>query len=200
MPKQNVKFLKTFSVGLKETHPLREHYQIPLPIQEITQLTEIITEPESDITESEIENMTEHDPHTLERMLLKFEEEKKDRKATAGFSIPYSLEIRQNFQVMSTIVAATADEVKAKLIVLPPKGLEGKLTKKTLLLDLDETLIHTINPKNNYNLINVKQENCKTLFLKDPSNTMVCSIKVSIRPYAMKLLQEMSSIYEVVVS
>lgn len=111
---------------------------------------------------------------------------------------PYELtfEIQHNFSIMESLGKPTLDEIEARGITLPPIK---KMTNKTLLLDIDDTLIHTINPKFNYSAMNVKHTTAETVLYKDQETLDFITMRVLIRPYALKLLEELSSIYEIVV-
>eukprot|EP00826_Nyctotherus_ovalis_P032133 TRINITY_DN2594_c0_g2_i3.p1 TRINITY_DN2594_c0_g2~~TRINITY_DN2594_c0_g2_i3.p1 ORF type:complete len:340 (-),score=62.19 TRINITY_DN2594_c0_g2_i3:46-1065(-) len=70
-----------------------------------------------------------------------------------------------------------------------PRGSSGK----TLILDLDDTLVHVLFPRFEYTNINSK--NLKVAAYEEIKRIL----KVVIRPYAIKLLQELSEIYEIII-
>lgn len=75
----------------------------------------------------------------------------------------------------------------SKSVYLPPR-MNHK--KKTLILDLDETLIHSMFEKNKASDIKIAIHITK--------NSIV-EISINIRPYALTFLEEMSKIFEVVI-
>jgi hypothetical protein len=106
-------------------------------------------------------------------------------------------EIEHYFRELPNIGFIAMEEVVNKFTKLP----ERKGTnKKTLLLDLDDTLVHTIDPKLNYKTIQINSLDVKNSMYHDPYLNSIISIKVIIRPYAIKFLQELKSFYEIVVS
>jgi hypothetical protein len=112
--------------------------------------------------------------------------------------IPYELilEIQHNFSIMESLEKATLKEIKVREVVLKPVK---RKSNKTLALDLDDTLIHMINPKFGYSYLNVCHSSAQIVLYKDIDTLSLNSIKVLIRPYALKLLEELAEIYEIVV-
>ena len=107
-------------------------------------------------------------------------------------------EMAFNFGIIQGVVFPTLEEIKNKTVNLRTDK-STRLSDKTLLLDLDDTLIHTINPKFDYSLINIDHSSAKIIFYKDPETSSLHSIKVVIRPYATELLQQLSKYYEIVI-
>lgn len=102
-------------------------------------------------------------------------------------------ELKHNFKIIRTLSLPTEEEIKSLKIPFP------ETSKKTLVLDLDETLIHTIDPSLDYSALNVKRKEIKPIFYRDNKNPNVYSIKVLIRPFAIEFLKELSKDYEIVV-
>jgi hypothetical protein len=105
-------------------------------------------------------------------------------------------EIQYNFNIMRFLNKPTLEEVKAREVEL---GLAKTKRSKVLALDLDETLIHMMSPRLEYSTMNVCYGSAQTVLFKDPESQTFNSIKVIIRPHALKLLKELSLIYEIVV-
>jgi len=105
-------------------------------------------------------------------------------------------EIQNNFLIMQSLEKATMEEIKIREVILKPAK---RKSNKTLVLDLDDTLIHMINPRFTYSHLNVCHSSAQTVLYKDIDSPTFTSIKVLIRPYALKLLEELSEIYEIVV-
>ena len=110
-------------------------------------------------------------------------------------SIVLTKEVEHYFSQMSQIELATAEEINLRKVTLKPRK---ELFKKTLILDMDDTLIHTINPIVNYAELGVVFGEIKSTFFQSPEDGAFL-IKFAIRPYALQLLQEMSKIYEIIV-
>lgn len=89
------------------------------------------------------------------------------------------------------------EEIRKKLTLLPffPKV----ESSKTLLLDLDETLIHVIDPKINYVSMNIPIATAKDIIFEDKLKNKCYPMKFFIRPFAIKMLRELSKIYEIAV-
>lgn len=109
-------------------------------------------------------------------------------------------EVELNFKQIINIPKINLDDIDCRKVLLPCKTLK----KHTLFLDLDETLIHSIDSKFNYesinvNLLKIKKENINVLCCKDSIKMKTIVIKVLIRPFAIELLQELSKLYEIVV-
>ena len=79
-------------------------------------------------------------------------------------------------------------------------GKSKRSTNKTLLLDLDDTLVHTINTNFDYSMVNIDYNRAKTVIYKDDNSLNFTAIKVIVRPYAVKFLEELSKIYEIIVT
>lgn len=93
-----------------------------------------------------------------------------------------SKELESDFKILQTLKLPTEKEIKAREVKLP---FNDKTTNKTLVLDLDETLIHAIS-MSNYSATDTLNDRTRT-------------IKVIIRPYAIEFLKELSKLYEIVV-
>eukprot|EP00826_Nyctotherus_ovalis_P032132 TRINITY_DN2594_c0_g1_i2.p1 TRINITY_DN2594_c0_g1~~TRINITY_DN2594_c0_g1_i2.p1 ORF type:complete len:271 (-),score=18.88 TRINITY_DN2594_c0_g1_i2:311-1123(-) len=116
-------------------------------------------------------------------------------------SVPYTIkmtrEVEQNFSVMKYLRLGSIEEVKFKEVALGTKS--KRASDKTLILDLDGTLIYTLDPSLNYSAIDICHEQAKLVLYKDNNNSNEVSIKVLIRPHAIELLKELSKIYEIIV-
>eukprot|EP00826_Nyctotherus_ovalis_P061295 TRINITY_DN8706_c0_g1_i1.p3 TRINITY_DN8706_c0_g1~~TRINITY_DN8706_c0_g1_i1.p3 ORF type:complete len:104 (+),score=1.52 TRINITY_DN8706_c0_g1_i1:553-864(+) len=97
---------------------------------------------------------------------------------------------------MRFLSRATPEEIKAREVDLEPAE---RKSNKTLVLDLDDTLIHMINPKFKYSNMNVCHASARTVIYKDQDTPTFNSTKIIIRPHALKLLRELSQLYEIVV-
>ncbi len=168
--------------------------QIPLPVQQITEVSDMATESVANwTTENEGEESPVASEHEDTKSELEFGTEK------SPFRAVLSHEIKYNFRTMRSILPATAAEVALKAVNLDYDVSAGRSSKKTLILDLDDTLIHTINPAFNYAAIDVTHSEFQTVFYQEPDDPSIYTLHVVVRPYAVQLLEELSKIYEIVV-
>lgn len=127
--------------------------------------------------------------------------EQDNEEAKRSDSVPYTVqmtrEVEHNFSVMKCLRLGSIEEVKFKEVALGAKS--KRASDKTLILDLDGTLIYTIDPSLNYSAIDICHEQAKVVLYKDNNNSNEVSIKVLIRPHAIELLKELSKVYEIIV-
>lgn len=156
--------------------------QLPLPShQNITEVCDTVTAL-AWVTEGDIDpsSDSEHTPEPFSK-----------------YTIELTKEVQHNFQQIQKGSVATSAEVASREVFLSTA--KSVLKKKTLILDLDDTLIHTINPNFNYATLQITHSNPKTLLYQDLTTSDVYSISVVIRPYAIQLLRDLSEIYEIVI-
>ena len=91
---------------------------------------------------------------------------------------------------------STSEEIQARITMLPDLK-SKKLSNKVLFLDMDDTLIHSIKPGEK--LVNIAEKFIHTIQYFEPGNPNIVDMKVIIRPFAIRFIEEMSSIYEIVV-
>jgi hypothetical protein len=103
-------------------------------------------------------------------------------------------EIIQNFQCMEDVLPALECELESLCFSLPPSS------KKLLLLDLDETLLHTLNPALNYDSSGLALDSVQAVSMPAEDGTGDTELYVVLRPYARELLQTLSPIYQIVVT
>lgn len=97
------------------------------------------------------------------------------------------LQNAKSHSILSKLKRPAKVDLVSKSIYLPPR--KSKI-KKTLILDLDETLIHSTFEQNQPSDIKI------AVFLNKNSKI---EISVNIRPYALSFLEEMSKSYEIVI-
>ena len=105
-------------------------------------------------------------------------------------------EVIANFLEMTKMERSTNEEIQARIAMLPDLKTK-KLSNKVLFLDMDDTLIHSIKPGEK--LANIDEKLIHTIQYFEPSNPNMVNMKVIIRPFAIKFIEEMSTIYEIVV-
>jgi len=175
--------------------PRPQFEKVEQPMQKLTDICDTVTETcVSWITETEAElqnaENSEEEVKDLPRSLGWFQ--KVD--AFSHYKIQYTREVEHYFNQLQKAQLPSAEDVLLKQIALPG----DYSSKKTLILDLDDTLIHTINPAFNYASIGVTHSNVKTALYQD-AVLEVYSVNFVIRPYALQFLKEMSEIYEIVI-
>ena len=111
------------------------------------------------------------------------------------YKVELTNEVIRNFKIIQSINFNTKKETKFRKVMLG----KDSTNKKMLLLDLDDTLIHTMNPGINYENIDINEGMKHNVFFKDLDTMTINSIKVIIRPYAVRLLEELSQFYEIAV-
>lgn len=117
------------------------------------------------------------------------------KKKKIDYTAVLSREVVYNFNIMSLSNFDTNADFKSKMIAVP--GISK--SKKILILDLDDTLTHTMNPSFNYSHINITDIKPKTLLYKNPESMFLNTIKILIRPNAIRLLEELSKYYQIIV-
>ena len=191
------KFRANTVCNLKKMEYVRsQSSQVPIPARLTTEMSESITEDSCDwIVESEPEK-AEDESDSLDEEIKRGEKPALDEKV-APLRAKMNREIEHNFMVMRSLIPATTEEVEVRKVKLDsyPEATSGK----TLLLDLDDTLIHTINPSFNYSAMDVTHSTYHNVMYKDTEDSSFYSIKVVVRPHAIRLLKELSSIYEIAV-
>ena len=145
---------------------------------------------------NKINNIVEDHKEEIKKSEAKKTEEKK-QEAYPEYDFSLSKEVLFFFSELQKIEHISMDEVSKKYVLLP--DIKGKLSNKTLLLDLDDTLVHTIDPTLNYSTIKIDKSELKAAMYVDPFQSSIVSIKVIIRPYALQFLKELSLLFEVVV-
>lgn len=114
------------------------------------------------------------------------------------YKIDMTQEVISNFDEIEKIKFISIDEVNKKSVDLPELK-KKKLSDKMLLLDLDDTLAHTINDRFDYSSVDISYKEVRKTMYYDQIVSCMTLIKVIIRPYAIKFLEEISKYYEVVV-
>ena len=117
------------------------------------------------------------------------------KKEKTDYTAMLSREVVYNFNIMSLSNFDTSSDFRSKMITVP--GISK--SKKILILDLDDTLTHTMNPSFNYSHINITDTKPKTLLYKNPESMCLNTIKILIRPNAIRLLEELSKFYLIIV-
>eukprot|EP00826_Nyctotherus_ovalis_P064463 TRINITY_DN9456_c0_g5_i2.p1 TRINITY_DN9456_c0_g5~~TRINITY_DN9456_c0_g5_i2.p1 ORF type:complete len:279 (+),score=24.77 TRINITY_DN9456_c0_g5_i2:261-1097(+) len=93
-----------------------------------------------------------------------------------------------------------SNEQLSKMRIWLPKMHSKKESSKTLFLDLDETLVHTVQRDINYSFTRIDPEAVNLVSYIHPYTHRVDNIKVILRPHVKEFLQEMSPIFEIVVN
>lgn len=163
-----------------------------LDMKKVQKPSTFANEPPSPTSEDEKKIETSKE----ERKIVNFDIPSFPEDEEEKYKAKLTKEIEHYFRELPNIGFIAMEEVIKKYTILPDH--KGK-QKNTLLLDLDDTLVHTIDPKLNYKTIQINSQDVKNSMYHDPYLNSIISIKVIIRPFAIKFLQELKSFYEIVV-
>ena len=105
-------------------------------------------------------------------------------------------EIKKNFEIIKDLSETTQSEIESRKVQL--KKVDKKLTNKTLILDLDDTLVHTLNEKKTYSQKDLNLLEINSAFYIDPKKGLKSPVKYIIRPYALSFLQNIFPFYEII--
>lgn len=108
-----------------------------------------------------------------------------------------NIEMEFYFRELMTMPLITSTDYSPYKLKLPdfPKV----QTNKTLLLDLDETLVHVIQEFIDYSSVKINTKGLKSVFFKHPITGAINILKGAVRPFASKLIEELGNIYEIIV-
>ena len=152
--------------------------------------------PKPSLFSSEPADEAEQDNHSMAAAVK--EEKKIDTKERLPeYEVVLTREILYNFKELDKIGLTTLQEINNRSVILPE--VKGRSTSKTLILDLDDTLMHTMDPQLNYSSLQMDSDAIKQVRYADPLTTSLVSTNVVIRPGAAGFLKEVRSLYEVVV-
>lgn len=106
-------------------------------------------------------------------------------------------EILYNLRQIDSLLPALPDEIESKKTTIPPS------TKKLLILDLDETLIHRVQPDINYAALGIQLpsnvlENLNRSTASS-SKTVGNNAAIIIRPFAQKFIAEISNKFQIAI-
>ena len=105
-------------------------------------------------------------------------------------------EIKKNFDIIIDLPDTDECEIISRKVNLPKPM--RKLTNKTLVLDLDDTLVHTLSDKKVYSQKDLKNLEINSVSYFDPKKGLKIAIKYIIRPYALSFLQNIFPFYEII--
>ena len=105
-------------------------------------------------------------------------------------------EIHKYFLEMKGMPETKMEEILSRKISLTP--LTKRLSNKTLILDLDDTLVHTVDETKKYSQKDLKDAEVNIVHYYEPKKGVKIDIKFIIRPFALSFLQEISSYFEVI--
>eukprot|EP00826_Nyctotherus_ovalis_P066965 TRINITY_DN9960_c0_g3_i2.p1 TRINITY_DN9960_c0_g3~~TRINITY_DN9960_c0_g3_i2.p1 ORF type:complete len:238 (-),score=70.05 TRINITY_DN9960_c0_g3_i2:79-792(-) len=106
--------------------------------------------------------------------------------------------IAEQFRLTASLPPATP-EVLAKLSVKLPPPKSKKLTNKTLVLDLDNTLVYVMSAQAYEAKKSFKDTDVRSAKYIDPKKGIAIELKIIIRPYAIEMLKQLTGYYEIVI-
>eukprot|EP01022_Parablepharisma_sp_SALTPOND_P007985 TRINITY_DN135024_c1_g1_i1.p3 TRINITY_DN135024_c1_g1~~TRINITY_DN135024_c1_g1_i1.p3 ORF type:complete len:321 (-),score=30.80 TRINITY_DN135024_c1_g1_i1:2943-3905(-) len=195
----NIKVTGSSLQGTSDPPPVKKFHSLTPTQQKRTKVTlEKVPKPSLFVSEPvEGDSSPLEDYENSEKEELKKGEKDKELQEP-DYEITLTREVMYHFRELEKVGFVSLEEVRKKSITLPDvKG--KKKSNKTLLLDLDDTLVHTVDPNLNYSSIKIDTANVKCTMYLDPYLSSMVNLKVVIRPNAMKFLQEISPFYEIVV-
>ena len=105
--------------------------------------------------------------------------------------------IKRQFRIISTLRPTINDELKNMSVKIPQP--RKKVTNKTLIVDLDNTLVYAMSPKM-FSIKRISDEiDVRSVSYVDSSKKTLVELKVLIRKYALDMLKELSEFYEIIV-
>jgi Dullard-like phosphatase family protein len=110
------------------------------------------------------------------------------------FNFLWKEEAAMEFMEIAQQSSVTSEEVVKHNATFP--ALESS-TKKTLLLDLDETLIHVLRPENSYRDGMLDPRATHEFVYLDENTQQLVTRRVVVRPHALTMLKEMLELFEV---
>lgn len=106
--------------------------------------------------------------------------------------------LKDEFDVIASLPPILPETIEAYSLKLPPPK-RTKLTNKTIVLDLDDTLVYVItDEKLQEAQINSKVNIERTRYIASKTGKAT-EINVVIRPYALEMLKQLSAYYEIIV-
>lgn len=120
-----------------------------------------------------------------------------DELRASDYRATMSQEMEFNFSVLRHFERVEMWEVRKKAIRLGPRP--QRSTDKTLVLDLDDTLIHTFSPSFDYSNFDVDRKAVQAVTCVDPARLNTIDMKVVVRPYATQFLKKLSKAYEIII-
>ena len=104
----------------------------------------------------------------------------------------------KQFQLLSSLPPISLDDIQKSSIEIPlPKN--KKLTNKTLVLDLDNTLVNVVTSQIFYSNSIPKELEVLTIDYFESRRKQHIELKVIIRPYLRELLTQLSPYFEIIV-
>ena len=119
-------------------------------------------------------------------------------KTKEEYKIEITTDVKLNFSKLQNFIPITQEDIERKMIMLPELK-QGKKSNKTLFLDIDETLLHTIEKKRDYSMVDIDMDLIKTTTYINSYMCNIANIQVIMRPYLKQFLKEISKYYELVV-
>ncbi len=97
---------------------------------------------------------------------------------------------------LSLVSPVTAEEVAEQAVTFPSEVLTDESPRKTLFLDLDDTLVYRVEGEGLWSKGGLE---ARTIEYEDEVNSDVYMSKIILRPHAVRLLKELSELYEIIV-
>ena len=129
--------------------------------------------------------------------LRNMQESKKINEASKLYDELFSPEMLLSFRDIVKLRKYEDEIMNQPIINLPLKPFVK--SDKTLIIDLEDFLISSVRNTDSFPIITIDHSSIRTCFFENQNISLKTEYKFIIRPFAMKFLQELSSIYEIIV-
>jgi CTD small phosphatase-like protein 2 len=145
-----------------------------------------------------------------ENPLPAFSEPNKDNETNitseelATFAVAFKDKIRMSDYIaeqfsINALLPPVTSEMIAKLAVKIPPPKTKKLTNKTLVLDLDNTLVYVMTAQAFDSKKVFKDADVRSAKYIDTKKGITMELRIIIRPYAIEMLKQLTTYYEIII-
>lgn len=119
-------------------------------------------------------------------------------KAKGIYKMRLTGEAIYNFRELQQVEVPSKEEIGRRTILLPEPARQRK-SNKTLFVDLDETLVHTMQTELDYSLVPIDPRAVQTTTFLLANTGKLLNLKTVFRPHVREFLKRLSATYEIVV-
>ena len=106
--------------------------------------------------------------------------------------------ITEQFDTISCLEPISEESIKKMYVKIPPPK-KKKISNKTLILDLDNTLVCVMSPQTFNERAIPSDAQVKSTTYKDAKSGSEIDIKIIIRQYAIEMLKQLTTYYEIII-
>ena len=143
------------------------------------------------------DNLSDYDNYyTLELHpnYTQFDLQELSTKEIDKMSSLFTEEIIYNFQIIQSLTPLESWEISSIAVALPKAPEKKEL--KTLVLDMDETLLHTKSPYLDYTKVDISLEDIRKIDIPYVAK----EYSVILRPFLQTFIRELAKLYEIIVN